>query len=145
VGCAAHLRPYSLKTMKRLLNKPYSPLAAYVPEPDPDSSSSQADSSTVTPAGQSRTPRLPRPAVGPAVGRATDDGDLLKPYAIFSRNLYTSQKVFKGYERKDFEDAWQRYVPFYANATCLSTTAANRSRRDASTHLAEQVQWNQGA
>jgi len=64
VGCAADLQPYSLKTMKSLLNSRYSPLPAYVPEPDPDSSSDQANSSIVTPADQSR----------PAV----DDGGILR-------------------------------------------------------------------
>jgi len=61
VGCAAGLQPYSLKTMKSLLNSRYSPLPAYVPEPDPDSSSDQADSSIVTPADE------PRPAADAGV------------------------------------------------------------------------------
>jgi hypothetical protein len=58
-------------------------------------------------------------------------GALLKPYAIYSRNLYASQKVFKGYQREDFEDAWQRYLPFY--------DGSKAQQKDASTRLAEQV------
>jgi len=62
---------------------------------------------------------------------------LLRPYGISSCNLSASQKVLKGYERKDFEDAWQRYLPFYR--------AGKTQPSDASPHLAEQVPWNQGA
>jgi hypothetical protein len=63
-------------------------------------------------------------------------GALLKPYLIYSRNLYASKKVFKGYKRKDFEDTWQRYIPFYAG----SKTHPKTHPKNASTHLAEQVQ-----
>jgi hypothetical protein len=36
---------------------------------------------------------------------------LLKPFEIRPRDLRFTYGVFKGYEQKDFEDAWSRYLP----------------------------------
>jgi hypothetical protein len=36
---------------------------------------------------------------------------LLKPFGIRPCNLRFANGVYKGYEQKDFEDAWMRYVP----------------------------------
>jgi 5S rRNA maturation endonuclease (ribonuclease M5) len=36
---------------------------------------------------------------------------LLGPYGIAPHNLRLAGKIFKGYERNDFEDAWNRYLP----------------------------------
>jgi hypothetical protein len=37
---------------------------------------------------------------------------LLRPYGIKSHNIYPKgEKPFKGYDREDFEDTWERYLP----------------------------------
>jgi hypothetical protein len=35
---------------------------------------------------------------------------LLRPFEIMSHNVRIGEKVLKGYERQDFEDAWKRYL-----------------------------------
>jgi hypothetical protein len=55
--------------------------------------------------------------------RARDLARLLRPYQVRSRNIRTPAGVVKGYDREDFEGAWERYLrtPSATGATTLQT------------------------
>lgn len=36
---------------------------------------------------------------------------LLKPYGIGPKTFREGEQTFKGYQREDFADAWERYTP----------------------------------
>jgi hypothetical protein len=44
-------------------------------------------------------------------GAARELAKLLEPYRVSSRNMRIGPTQAKGYERRDFEDAWSRYLP----------------------------------
>ena len=44
---------------------------------------------------------------------------LLKPFRISPHNIRFEEKVTKGYERADFEDAWATFLPPQPSATTL--------------------------
>ncbi|HKD14791.1 MAG TPA: DUF3631 domain-containing protein [Candidatus Angelobacter sp.] len=53
---------------------------------------------------------------------------LLHPFGIKSRNLKIAQdKVLKGYLFKDFQDAWERYLPPFTGEVATKTSAATNS------------------
>jgi len=53
---------------------------------------------------------------------------LLHPFGIKSRNLKIAEdKVLKGYLFKDFQDAWERYLPPFTEGVATKTSAATNS------------------
>ena len=50
----------------------------------------------------------------------------LRPFGIRSKNLRTkADKVVKGYERRDFSDVWETYLPSPSSSRYTATEAAN--------------------
>jgi Protein of unknown function (DUF3631) len=57
---------------------------------------------------------------------------LLRPYGIRSRNVRIGDRTPKGYQREDFADAWERFLPPRPSATsATSATTAPLSQADA--------------
>ena len=46
---------------------------------------------------------------------------LLRPFKISPQNVRIDDHVMKGYEREDFREAWDTYLPANAAATALQT------------------------
>jgi uncharacterized protein DUF3631 len=64
---------------------------------------------------------------------------LLRPFKISSQNVRLDERVVKGYERDDFHEAWDTYLPATSSATPLQTNTGAGSSDFSSRYTVENV------
>ena len=65
---------------------------------------------------------------------------LLKPFEVYPKNIRMATAVQKGYERNQFEEAWERYLPKAPTPPSPAATALQADIHAGETHFSETLQ-----